>query len=110
MAVQCFAGNCARGMSLVALHNGGGVGIGKAINGGFGMVCDGSERVDRILRSSMLWDVMGGVARRSWARNPHAMETSAEFNESHADGYHITLPHLAEDSLINKILKDKGIK
>ena len=49
MAVQCFAGNCARGMSLVALHNGGGVGIGKAINGGFGMVCDGSERVDRIL-------------------------------------------------------------
>ena len=60
MAVQCFAGNCARGMSLVALHNGGGVGIGKAINGGFGMVCDGSERVDEILRSAMLWDVMGG--------------------------------------------------
>lgn len=59
MAVQCFAGNCARGMSLVALHNGGGVGIGKAINGGFGMVCDGSLRVDEILRSSMLWDVMG---------------------------------------------------
>ena len=58
MAVQCFAGNCARGMSLVALHNGGGVGIGKAINGGFGMVCDGSERVDEILRSAMLWDVM----------------------------------------------------
>lgn len=58
MAVQCFAGNCARGMSLVALHNGGGVGIGKAINGGFGMVCDGSLRVDEILRSSMLWDVM----------------------------------------------------
>ena len=109
MAVQCFAGNCARGMSLVALHNGGGVGIGKAINGGFGMVCDGSERVDRILRSSMLWDVMGGVARRSWARNPHAMETSAEFNESHADGYHITLPHIAEDELINKVLKNKGI-
>ena len=71
---------------------------------------DHNRLVDRILRSSMLWDVMGGVARRSWARNPHAMETSAEFNESHADGYHITLPHLAEDSLINKILKDKGIK
>ena len=59
MAVQCFAGNCARGMSLVALHNGGGVGIGKAINGGFGMVCDGSERVDEILRSAMLWDGSG---------------------------------------------------
>ena len=57
--MQCFAGNCARGMSLVALHNGGGVGIGKAVNGGFGMVCDGSERVDEILRSAMLWDVMG---------------------------------------------------
>ena len=109
MAVQCFAGNAARGMSLVALHNGGGVGIGKAVNGGFGMVLDGSERVDEILRSAMLWDVMGGVARRSWARNPHAMETSAEFNESHADGYHITLPHIAEDDLINKVLKNKGI-
>ena len=57
MAVQCFAGNAARGMSLVALHNGGGVGIGKAINGGFGMVLDGSERVDEILRSAMIWDV-----------------------------------------------------
>ncbi|MBR4069832.1 MAG: urocanate hydratase, partial [Bacteroidaceae bacterium] len=82
MAVQCFAGNCARGMSLVALHNGGGVGIGKSIDGGFGMVCDGSERVDEILRSSMLWDVMGGVARRSWARNAHAMETTDEFNRT----------------------------
>ena len=107
MAVQCFAGNCARGMSLVALHNGGGVGIGKAINGGFGMVCDGSERVDRILRSAMLWDVMGGVARRSWARNPHAMETSVEFNNSHADGYHITMPHVADDALVERIVNDK---
>ena len=111
MAVQCFAGNCARGMSLVALHNGGGVGIGKAVNGGFGMVCDGSDRVDAILRSSMLWDVMGGVARRSWARNPHAMETSEEFNHTHREqGYHITMPHLAEDALIDRVLKEKGIK
>jgi len=101
MAVQCFAGNCARGMSLVALHNGGGVGIGKAINGGFGMVCDGSERVDEILRSAMLWDVMGGVARRSWARNPHAMETSEAFNESHAGDYQITMPYVADEELIN---------
>jgi urocanate hydratase len=69
MAVQCFAGNAARGMSLVALHNGGGVGIGKAINGGFGLVLDGSKRVDGIIKSALLWDVMGGVARRSWARN-----------------------------------------
>ena len=104
MAVQCFAGNCARGMSLVALHNGGGVGISKAINGGFGMVCDGSERVDEILRSAMLWDVMGGVARRSWARNPHAMETSEAFNDSHARDYQITMPYVADEELIKKIV------
>ncbi len=60
MATQCFAGNAARGMSLVALHNGGGVGIGKSINGGFGMVLDGSRRVDDILSTAMPWDVMGG--------------------------------------------------
>ena len=106
MAVQCFAGNCARGMSLVALHNGGGVGIGKAINGGFGMVCDGILRVDEILRSSMLWDVMGGVARRSWARNEHAMETSEAFNLSHGDAYHITLPYLADEELIKRIVAE----
>ena len=105
MAVQCFAGNCARGMSLVALHNGGGVGIGKAINGVFGMVCDGSERVDRILRSAMLWDVMGGVARRSWARNPNAMSTVREFNHAHADGYQITEPFVADDQIIAQAMK-----
>lgn len=105
MAVQCFAGNCARGMSLVALHNGGGVGIGKAVNGGFGMVCDGSERVDEILRSSMLWDVMGGVARRSWARNENAMSTVEEFNHSHSEHYHITKPYLVDEDL----LKDLGL-
>ena len=104
MAVQCFAGNAARGMSLVALHNGGGVGIGKAINGGFGMVCDGSERVDEILRSAMLWDVMGGVARRSWARNPNAISTVNGFNRSHAEGYHITEPYLADDNLLDGII------
>lgn len=104
MAVQCFAGNAARGMSLCALHNGGGVGIGKSINGGFGMVLDGSERVDDILRSAMLWDVMGGVARRSWARNEHAMETSEEFNRTHADQYHITMPYLVDEKLLDEIL------
>lgn len=103
MATQCFAGNAARGMSLVALHNGGGVGIGKAINGGFGLVLDGSERTDGIIRSAMMWDVMGGVARRSWARNPHAMATSAAYNETHEDG-HITLPYLADDDLLDEVL------
>lgn len=106
MAVQCFAGNCARGMSLVALHNGGGVGIGKAINGGFGMVCDGSERVDNILKKAMLWDVMGGVARRSWARNANAMSTVKEWNNAHeTDGFMITEPWLADDALINGLVK-----
>lgn len=105
MAVQCFAGNAARGMSLIALHNGGGVGIGKSINGGFGMVLDGSERADNILRTAMLWDVMGGVARRSWARNANAMETSEAFNESHSTGYHITIPYLVDDEIIDTMIK-----
>ena len=106
MAVQCFAGNCARGMSLVALHNGGGVGIGKAINGGFGIVCDGSERVDRILRNAMLWDVMGGVARRSWARNENAMSTVKEWNDTQmGNGFCITEPFIANEEMIKSLLK-----
>lgn len=106
MAVQCFAGNCARGMSLVALHNGGGVGIGKSINGGFGMVCDGSERVDSILRNAMLWDVMGGVARRSWARNENAMSTVKEWNETQSEnGFMITEPFLADENLLKELLE-----
>ncbi len=104
MAVQCFAGNAARGMSLIALHNGGGVGIGKSINGGFGMVLDGSQRVDEILKSAMTWDVMGGVTRRAWACNEHAMETSAEFNQTHSDGYHITMPYLADEELLTSLI------
>ena len=102
MAVQCFAGNAARGMSLCALHNGGGVGIGKAINGGFGMLLDGSERVDEILRSAMMWDVMGGVARRNWARNENALETSAAYNEKQKGKAHITLPYLPDEELIEE--------
>ena len=106
MAVQCFAGNCARGMSLVALHNGGGVGIGKAINGGFGMVCDGSDRVDDILRKAMLWDVMGGVARRSWARNENAMSTVKEWNDTQMEnGFCITEPFLADEDKLRELLK-----
>ena len=104
MAVQCFAGNCARGMSLVALHNGGGVGIGKAINGGFGMVCDGSDRVDEILRKAMLWDVMGGVSRRAWARNENALKTVREWNDTQgANGFAITEPFLVNPELLKDI-------
>ena len=109
MAVQCFAGNAARGMSLCALHNGGGVGIGKAINGGFGLLLDGSERVDNILKSAMMWDVMGGVARRNWARNEHAIETSVEYNKNYAGKGHITLPYIADDELVEEIV-DKYVK
>jgi urocanate hydratase len=104
MAVQCYAGNAARGMSLVALHNGGGVGIGKAINGGFGLVLDGSERVDSIIKSALLWDVMGGVARRSWARNEHSIETSIEFNGSYQGAGQITLPYLVDDRLVEEVV------
>ena len=100
MAVQCYAGNAARGMSLVALHNGGGTGIGKAINGGFGLVLDGSHRVDEIIRSALSWDVMGGVARRSWARNEHAMETAMEFNKTRFGIGQITLPYLADENKV----------
>ena len=109
MAVQCYAGNAARGMSLCALHNGGGVGIGKAINGGFGLLLDGSERVDKILHSAMMWDVMGGVARRNWARNKHAIETSVEYNKNYAGKGHITIPYLVADSIIDETV-DKFVK
>ena len=104
MATQCFAGNAARGMSLVALHNGGGVGIGKAINGGFGLVLDGSERVDEILKTAIPWDVMGGVARRAWARNENSISTSIEYNEKFKDTDHITIPNIADDKLIKGLI------
>lgn len=104
MAVQCFAGNAARGMSLCALHNGGGVGIGKAINGGFGLLLDGSEKTDNIIKSAMMWDVMGGVARRSWARNEHAMSTATAYNKRYEGDGHITIPYLVDDELVNKLV------
>ncbi|SHO47035.1 urocanate hydratase [Desulfopila aestuarii] len=100
MATHCFAGNAARGMSLVALHNGGGTGIGKAINGGFGMVLDGSTRVDEILRSAMSWDVMGGVARRNWSRNPNAMEVAMAYNRENTNGDQITIPFMVDEASV----------
>ena len=100
MAAQCFAGNAARGMSLIALHNGGGTGIGRAVIGGFGMVLVGSERVDTILRMAMQWDTMVGVSRRAWARNENALTTAAEYNLENAGSSHITLPYLADDAVV----------
>ncbi|MBE6985414.1 MAG: urocanate hydratase [Ruminococcaceae bacterium] len=104
MAVQCYAGNCARGMSLVALHNGGGVGIGKSVNGGFGMVLDGSERVDTILRMAMPWDTMVGVSRRAWARNGNALQTVEQYNEEFSQTDHITVPYVADMQMIREVL------
>ena len=103
MALHCFAGDSARGMSLVALHNGGGVGTGKAVNCGFGLVLDGSRRVDEVIRSSMSWDVISGVARRAWARNEHAIETIKAFNEKRGDG-HVTLPFIADEAYLEKLV------
>ena len=100
MAVHCYAGNAARGMSLIALHNGGGVGISKAINGGFGLVLDGSERIDKIIDRAIAWDVLVGVARRSWARNSGAMEVAREVNENQKSDYHITLPYVPDEDLV----------
>ena len=103
MATHCYAGNAARGMSLISLHNGGGVGIGKSINGGFGLVLDGSERIDNVIRSSMIWDTMCGVSRRAWARNEHAIEVTAQFNKA-KNGNHVTLPFIPnEDKVKNAV-------
>ncbi len=106
MAIQCFAGNAARGMSMAVLHNGGGVGIGKAINGGFGLVLDGSERVDNTIKSALLWDVMGGVARRSWARNEHSIETGIEWNKESQGAGHITLPFIVDEEMVDKLVRE----
>ncbi|QTA91953.1 urocanate hydratase [Desulfonema magnum] len=106
MATQCFAGNAARGMSLVALHNGGGVGIGKAINGGFGLVLDGSKRADNVIRQAIPWDVMGGVARRAWARNENSVETSMKYNQVNKGTDHITLPFIPDETLVEDLIED----
>jgi len=104
MATQCFAGNAARGMSLVALHNGGGVGIGKAVNGGFGLVLDGSKRIDAVITQAIPWDVMGGVARRAWARNKNSIETAARYNETRRGSDHITLPFLTDENMVENLV------
>ncbi len=107
MAHHCWAGNAARGMSLAVLSNGGGVGTGKAYNGGFGLVLDGSERVDRILDTALEWDAMGGVARRAWARNTNAIETVGAYNRSNAERGHITEPYVADEGMLDRLVDQK---
>ena len=109
MAIHSFTGNAVRGMTYVVLSNGGGVGIGKCFNGGFGLVLDGTERVDIVIKRSIEWDVMGGIARRSWARNLHALETAYSWNMENEERGHITLPFLAEDILLDDLI-NKHIK
>ncbi len=99
MAVQNFVGDAFRGATWVSLHNGGGVGWGEVINGGFGMLLDGSEAADRRLSTMLFWDVNNGIARRSWARNPGAMTaiTRAMYKEPRMK---VTLPNLVEEGLL----------
>jgi len=104
MSIHCFAGNVARGMTMVVESNGGGVGIGKAFNGGFGLVLDGSKRVDNIIKSALDWDVNGGIARRSWARNENALKTANQWNDKNIGKGQITIPNIADDKLINNLL------
>jgi len=104
MATHCFGGNIARGMSLVVLSNGGGVGIGRSINGGNGIVLDGSEYMDSVVKSALSWDVMGGVGRRAWARNPNALATVQSWNENHAQEGHITLPSVIDEEMVEQVV------
>ena len=106
MATQCFAGNIARGMTMVVLSNGGGVGVGRSTNGGNGIVLDGSNRMDQVIKSALSWDVMGGVARRNWARNKNAMERSIEWNHKHEGEGHITIPFVIDDNVLAGLLDE----
>ena len=105
MAVQNVIGDSFRGATWVSIHNGGGVGWGEVINGGFGMVVDGSEDADRHIREMLLWDVNNGIARRSWARNEGAMSAIRREMER-TPGLQVTLPNVADEELIRNILKE----
>jgi urocanate hydratase len=104
MAHHSWAGNIARGMTMCVLSNGGGVGTGKAINGGFGLVLDGSERVNEIIRSAIDWDVTCGVARRAWARNTNAIDTAYKWNVEYKEKGQITLPFQIDEDMIKNIV------
>ena len=104
MAVQNVIGDGFRGATWVSIHNGGGVGWGEVINGGFGMVIDGSEDSARHIREMLFWDVNNGIARRSWARNEGA-RFAIEREMARTPGLKVTLPNLADENLIKKALQ-----
>lgn len=103
MAVQNVIGDSFRGATWVSLHNGGGVGWGEVINGGFGMVLDGSAETERRLSAMLHWDVNNGIARRSWARNKGAMFT-LDREMKRTPGLKVTVPYLADDDVIDEAL------
>ena len=105
MAVQNVIGDSFRGATWVSIHNGGGVGWGEVINGGFGMVIDGSEDAARRIREMLLWDVNNGIARRSWARNEGAVEAIRR-EMDRTPGLRVTLPNYADDDIIRNALND----
>ena len=104
MAVQNVIGDGFRGATWVSIHNGGGVGWGEVINGGFGMVIDGSEDSARHIREMLFWDVNNGIARRSWARNAGA-RFAIEREMARTPGLKVTLPNFADEDLIKDVLK-----
>ena len=103
MAVQNVIGDSFRGATWVSIHNGGGVGWGEVINGGFGMVIDGSPEAERRIREMLFWDVNNGIARRSWARNEGAQATIRRQMERTPD-LQVTMPHAADDELVRNAL------
>ncbi len=102
MAIQNVIGDSFRGATWVSIHNGGGVGWGEVINGGFGMVLDGSLEAEKRLKSMLFWDVNNGIARRSWARNEGAMFAIRRAMETEPN-LNITIPNLVDDSLLNSL-------
>ena len=104
MAIQNVIGDSFRGATWVSIHNGGGVGWGEVINGGFGMVIDGSEDSARHIREMLFWDVNNGINRRSWARNEGSIEAIRREMER-TPGLRVTLPNIADENLIRNVLK-----
>jgi urocanate hydratase len=102
MAVQNFVGDSFRGATWISLHNGGGVGWGEVINGGFGLVLDGSSDADRRLKSMLFWDVNNGIARRSWARNKEA-NFAIKREMERTPNLKVTLPNLVDESILNNL-------